>query len=460
VVIGPADPGLEEAGAICHLSPGQHRYVPEKLLWDRPRGIPRLLVEQLSDPSPGERGLSVPPPLQGAGALPAALAPDPAFPPDAAVADALARARGHLRAVPDGSLDLDAAVRSLTPRLQRYATRRLGDRHEAADLVQEALLRAYQHRRELRTEDDLAAWTTCVTGRLVIDRLRVRGRSTSVAEVPEGTRAARDTADVVVARDQARMALDALDAMPSRQAAVLWAREVEGLGYDAIGDRFAMTEPAVRSLLTRARKALRKEYATRGGTLPGTGLVLLAPWASGTGWLERLRGGLERGPGMAALGVAGVGLVTGALVVPLLPSAPETRLPAVTRTALPEAAPQAGPVPAAAPAPTPAVAVTTGSAAAPLPAGTAAAPSAPDRPTTTTPLEDTGLDGTCASVGESGAGGADCAAAPTQRELSIELPVDASPAGVELPTVSTDRIPCSRLPDAPPTRCTDPGDDQ
>ena len=48
-------------------------------------------------------------------------------------------------------------VRRLTPRLQRYATRRLGDRHEAEELVQEALLRAYDHRAELATEDDVAA---------------------------------------------------------------------------------------------------------------------------------------------------------------------------------------------------------------------------------------------------------------------------------------------------------------
>jgi RNA polymerase sigma-70 factor (ECF subfamily) len=159
-------------------------------------------------------------------------------------------ARAHLRAVPlqpEPLLDFEEVVRRLTPRLQRYATRRLGDRHEAEELVQEALLRAFDHRDELQTEEDVAAWSTCVTGRLVIDRLRVRGRSTSMAEVPEGTRVGRDTADVVVARDEARLALDALDAMPPRQAAVLWAREVEGLAYDEIGDRFGMSEPAVRS---------------------------------------------------------------------------------------------------------------------------------------------------------------------------------------------------------------------
>lgn len=186
-----------------------------------------------------------------------------------------------LRLVATAPLDFDDAVRRVRPRLHRYAIRRLGDVHEAEELVQEALLRAYSHREQLLTEDDLSAWTTVVTGRLVIDRLRVRGRSTSYAEVPETGRLGRDTADVVVGRDEARTALDALDAMPPRQAALLWAREVEGQSYDELCDRFGMTEPAVRSVLTRARKALRKEYETRGGTLPVGGLAILAPWLAG-----------------------------------------------------------------------------------------------------------------------------------------------------------------------------------
>ena len=155
-----------------------------------------------------------------------------------------------------------------------------------------------------------------MTGRLVIDRLRVRGRSTSVAEVPEGTRVGRDTADVVVARDEARLALDALDAMPARQAAVLWAREVEGLAYDEIGERFGMTEPTVRSLLSRARKALRKEFALRGGTLPAGGLVALAPWVDGLGWVERLRRPAARVAAPVAVGAASLGVLGGFVLAP------------------------------------------------------------------------------------------------------------------------------------------------
>lgn len=197
--------------------------------------------------------------------------------------------------------DFDDALRRATPRLQRYAVRRLLDQHEAEEVVQEAMLRAFQHRDELRTDDDLMAWLTVVTGRLVIDRLRVRGRSTPVAELPPGSRTSRDTADVVVARDEARIALDALEAMPTRQAAVLWAREVEGLSYDDISDRYGLSEPTVRSLLHRARRTLRREYEQRGGTLPTLGLVAFAPWLQSLRLAGKMRHVLKRTTGAAAV---------------------------------------------------------------------------------------------------------------------------------------------------------------
>lgn len=221
-----------------------------------------------------------------------------------------------LRLVPPPALDFDDAVRRVRPRLVRYAVRRLGDAHEAEELVQEALLRAYTHRAQLATVEDLSAWSTVVTGRLVIDRLRVRGRCMSVADVPETGRVGRDTADVVVAREETRKALDALGAMPTRQASLLWAREVEGHSYTELCRRFGMSEPAVRSVLTRARKALRKQYLVRGGTLPVGGITVLAPWIAGLRWTARLRRTGSRLTAPAALGALGVTTLSGLLLSP------------------------------------------------------------------------------------------------------------------------------------------------
>ena len=351
--------------------------------------------------------------------------------------------RPQLRLVPDVPLDFDDAVRRLTPRLQRYATRRLGDVHEAEELVQEALLRAYKNRAELLTEDDVAAWTTVVVGRLVIDRLRVRGRSVNVAEVPEGTRVGRDTADVVVARDEARMALDALDSMPARQAAVLWAREVEGQAYDEIGRRFGMTEPAVRSILTRARKALRKEYALRGGTLPVAGLSALAPWVVGMRWADRLRQAVGRVTAPAALGIATLGVLGGTLggaqwsnarPAPVIAQSVASAPTAQTTTDRPDAAQvvRVGTVR------TQAVTSTTLVARAPK-------PSMPEKH----------VKVSCTSYAGAGAGAEACAPS-VERETSLYLTpsLPDNPTGVRDIGVKTDKLDCAQLPSTPLTYCS------
>jgi RNA polymerase sigma-70 factor (ECF subfamily) len=218
-------------------------------------------------------------------------------------------------------------LRRAAPRLHRYAVRRLQDPHEAEEVVQEALLRAFQHRDKLATEDDLMAWVTVVTGRLVIDRLRVRGRAIAVAEMPAGTRTGRDTADVVVARDEARIALDALEAMPARQAAVLWSREVEGLSYDEIGERYGLSEPSVRSVLHRARKTLRREYSSRGGTMPAVALVALAPWLRGLRAAGKVRASARRVATAAA--ATATGLVAVSSVPFVQPANPHPATPAM-----------------------------------------------------------------------------------------------------------------------------------
>ena len=173
--------------------------------------------------------------------------------------------------------DFDAFVARHSLRLRNLVLRRIGDPHEAEEILQEALLRAHQHRAQFADDDGAAAWTTVVAQRLVIDRQRVSGRSIAVAELPETARAASDPADIVADRSELRAALAALEALPTRQAAIVWAREVEGLSYDAIAERFELSEPTVRSLLHRGRKALRTEFAKRGHVVPVGGLVALAP---------------------------------------------------------------------------------------------------------------------------------------------------------------------------------------
>jgi len=370
--------------------------------------------------------------------LPVPLLATPPAPPAVAPAP-----RAALSVVPapdlsDDVVDFDEALRRAAPRLQRYAVRRLQDPHEAEEVVQEALLRAFQHRDKLATEDDLMAWVTVVTGRLVIDRLRVRNRSIAVAELPAGAaRTGRDTADVVVARDEARVALDALEAMPARQASVLWAREVEGLSYDEIGERFALSEPSVRSVLHRARKTLRREYALRGGTLPAVGLVALAPWLRGLRAAGKVRVAARRVATAAAATATGLVAVSSAPFV--TPAHPSQHHPATTPALV--VRPAAHSLPHAA--------VTHRAI-----ATSAAATSAAATGGAATAGKHTTLSHFPSACGAPGGYTINCRV-HTGHALFVRLPVPVN--GQRWVGVSTDEVDCHPLPSTPLAQCDSPG---
>lgn len=245
----------------------------------------------------------------------------------------------------DVAEEFDTFARLQHDRLLRLANRRLGDWHEAEEVAQETLLRAYQRWDTFDSPDGAAAWCTTVATRLVIDRVRVRPRAVVTDTLPEPRTLQRDAADVAAAREDAALALDVLGGMPQRQAAVLWARHVEGLSYDSIGRQLSMSEPTVRSLLHRARASLRTNFTRRGGELP-VGAVLLP---------RLLRRALR--PGRTALGqpamllAAAVAGISAALVLLPATPAPAAGPPTVTpRSALPAALPQRAAAPEARPA--------------------------------------------------------------------------------------------------------------
>jgi RNA polymerase sigma-70 factor (ECF subfamily) len=354
----------------------------------------------------------------------------------------------------DSPIAFDEALRAAAPRLRRYAARRLGDLHEAEEVVQETLLRACQHQAGFATEDDLMAWSTVVSGRLVIDRLRLRSRSVVVPEIPESARTGRDTADVVVARDEARAALDALEAMPARQAAVLWAREVEGLSYDDIAERFDLSEPTVRSLLHRARRTLRREYAARGGTLPAVGiLVAIAPWRDGLHYVDKLRAVAKQSLAPAATSLAALSVI-GAAAVFVMPGGGTgtQRIPAVAISPTHTAA---------------AATTTTGVTATPSHGGApklaaSAAGGASGGGTGPTHHDVGDLIGKAAPhrcVRNQGSRadtqtGINCAAPdPTAPVFVVRVPVPKNPVISREVGISSDRVDCRKLPDSTISRC-------
>jgi RNA polymerase sigma factor (sigma-70 family) len=152
----------------------------------------------------------------------------------------------------------------LVPRVLALATRLLGgDRAEAEDVAQEAMLRLWRMApawEEGRAQ--VSTWLYRVTVNLCTDRRRKR-KTEALDSVPEPSDEARPVADRM-AEAQRLAALDAaLDRLPERQRQAVVLRHVEGLSNPEIAAIMAIGVEAVESLTARGKRALAAALAGR-----------------------------------------------------------------------------------------------------------------------------------------------------------------------------------------------------
>jgi RNA polymerase sigma-70 factor (ECF subfamily) len=177
----------------------------------------------------------------------------------------------------------DATFGPMTEPLRRdlllHCYRFTGSLHDAEDLVQETLLKAWRGRADYRGEAGLRTWLRRIATRACLDALRQRP---SYRTLPSaiGHDAAREVlwleplpddilagaeADPAAAyelRESVSLAfLVALQRLPARQRAVLILRDVLALKASEVADLLDSSVAGVNSLLHRARRTMRARYA-------------------------------------------------------------------------------------------------------------------------------------------------------------------------------------------------------
>jgi RNA polymerase sigma-70 factor (ECF subfamily) len=142
--------------------------------------------------------------------------------------------------------------------LYRVAMRMLADAHEAEDVVQEAMARAWQQAPRWQPSGaGLVGWLHRVTMNLCFDRKR-RFRVVLTPELPEQVDAA-PLADVEIVAAQARDAVaSALAALPERYRAALVLCYYEGFSNALAAEVMTLNIKAMESLLFRARRQMRE----------------------------------------------------------------------------------------------------------------------------------------------------------------------------------------------------------
>ncbi len=169
--------------------------------------------------------------------------------------------------------DADAA-RVLTGRhLGRvfgFAARLLGDRAEAEDVAQEAMLRMWRMAGDWRAgEAQLSSWLYRVTVNLCTDRQRKaqRRRTEALEEGAEPADPSQGVVEGLLQRERADALQAALADLPERQRQAVVLRHIEGLSNPEIAAILEVGVEAVESLTARGKRALTAALADRRSAL-------------------------------------------------------------------------------------------------------------------------------------------------------------------------------------------------
>lgn len=203
----------------------------------------------------------------------------------------------------------DELYRRYHHRLVAYCQRRVGDRHVAEELAQDAFVRALRALPTFAGERRFYPWLVVIAQRLCIDHHRRSARVEPSAEIETGA-VEPDHDALWAAVDHGHLA-SAVERLAPRHREVLELREQRGWSYQQLASHLGVPVTTVEALLHRARKALRREYAAVAGEDAGRlaafgGLAALLVRTKG--WLAALRAE-QVAPAAAAATLAGVAVL-------------------------------------------------------------------------------------------------------------------------------------------------------
>ncbi len=159
----------------------------------------------------------------------------------------------------------------------------LRNQADAADIAQEAFVRAFGNLRRYRAEGSFSAWIAKITSNLAIDfmrRQKVQASTELTDDLPEpgaghaGILASQLPADpqsAALRRELGAQLQEALGRLPEKHRAILILREIDGLSYQELSEALEIPVGTVMSRLFHSRAKMQeilREYLAGSETAP------------------------------------------------------------------------------------------------------------------------------------------------------------------------------------------------
>jgi RNA polymerase sigma-70 factor, ECF subfamily len=165
----------------------------------------------------------------------------------------------------------EVLMRRHNERIYRAARAVLREDREAEDVMQQAYVNAYAHLRQFDGRASFATWLTKIAVNEAIARARKGGRFEPLEREsvsPERSMpksSAPDPERLAFARELGALLEAAVDNLPDGSREVFMLRQIEGMSTSETADVLGVTEDVVKTRLSRARAALRRDLQERAG---------------------------------------------------------------------------------------------------------------------------------------------------------------------------------------------------
>ena len=183
-----------------------------------------------------------------------------------------------IQAVLDGDVNAyEALVKEYEKNVYNLALRMTGNSEDAADMAQEAFIKAYNSLTAFRGDSKFSVWLYRIVSNVCLDFLRSRSRKQTFSlstenddgeevelDIADETHSPEQLLDRSLTRDAVRRGLAAL---PPDHREILLLREIQGLSYEEIADVLGLEAGTVKSRIFRARKKLCS-FLIKDGNIP------------------------------------------------------------------------------------------------------------------------------------------------------------------------------------------------
>lgn len=178
----------------------------------------------------------------------------------------------------------EVLMRRHNERIYRAARAIVKDEREAEDVMQQAYVNAYSHLRQFDGRAQFSTWLTRIAVNEAIARARRRGRYQSLDEDAPGTAEPfmptpqqNNPEREAFTHELSQLLEAAVDTLPDGHREVFVLRDVEGLSTAEAAESLGVSADVVKTRLSRARAALRRQLFERAGMAASNAFTFQRP---------------------------------------------------------------------------------------------------------------------------------------------------------------------------------------